>query len=80
MIDCEKCGSIMGRTIGAPMVLKASFPDGQDRGEKWNLTKEAAALEQEAAKKHNRKNKKSILAEATKLVKRVANKKDKAEK
>jgi hypothetical protein len=51
----------MVQKFGAPMVLKASYPDGMSRGEKWKLAKEAANYDQAAAKaKKNKDNTESI--------------------
>jgi len=80
-LDCEACGheGTMVETIGAPMVLKASYPDGTKRGEKWQSHKEAAKLEQEAVRLRKRgdtKEASKLRKEASTLVKRVAHKKD----
>lgn len=48
---CQHCrGTNRHRTFGAPMLGIASFPDGTDRGNKFNMTKEAAYRRSEAAR------------------------------
>lgn len=50
-LDCEACGAeaSMKETIGAPMPLRASYHDGYKRGGDYQLVKEAAKLEAQAA-------------------------------
>jgi len=84
-LDCENCGEpdIMRQALAAPMVLKASYPDGHKRGEKWQMTKAAAALQQEAARAKKRKDFKEaakLNKEAQGVAKRVEGKRDNVDK
>lgn len=44
VIPCFSCYSEAERVMGSPRVLKASVPDGTDRGELYRATKEMARL------------------------------------
>jgi len=82
-IKCAECSGVSSLTFGAPAVLRASFPDGTDRGERWNLAKETAKLEQQAArarKKGNHQERKELLTEASKVGKLSLTKRDKTDK
>lgn len=79
---CE-CGGQMVKTLSAPLVLRASFAEGQKRGDRWTYLKESAKLEQKAS--HLRKNGKrseasEMLSESKELNKRAAVSRDKTDK
>lgn len=66
---CPDCGSIkLERQFPAPMVLKASYPDGTKR---FTDMKEAAKLNREAANSMKQDTKKEIAREIRKLGVRV---------
>jgi hypothetical protein len=69
--------------FGAPMITKASYPDGVSRGDKWELSKESAKREQEAAraKKHKKFDEANRLTkEAKTLAWKASKKRDKDSK
>jgi predicted nucleic acid-binding Zn ribbon protein len=84
MITCMKCFGVSIRAIlSAPVVMRAGFADGFKRGDRWELTKEAGKLEQEAASMRKRKNHteaSKLKAEARVLAKRAGTKRDKTDK
>lgn len=52
--QCPDCGTMSGsRTISAPMVLQASYPDGYRRGGGYQELKEIAKLKKESADMKN---------------------------
>lgn len=79
---CIHCDTQMRIGFPAPTVMRASFADGQKRGERWELLKQSAKLEQEAvrARKNGRKEEASIMnKEAKELNKRALTKRDKTD-
>jgi len=79
---CSICDASMLRVFGAPVVLRASFAEGQGRGERWSLLKKSAKLEQQAS--HLRKNGKreeaqEMRQESQKLNKLAAGARDKTD-
>jgi hypothetical protein len=83
-LDCPICciDDIMVSKIGAPAIMKASFPDGTSRGDKWALAKESANLDHLAAKAKKHKqydDAKKMTQEAKKLARRASTKRDKDE-
>lgn len=82
-VPCPECDSTMLRKFPAPLVMRASFADGQERGERWTMAKQAAKLEQQASysrKNGNLSDYKEMKQEANKLNKRSLNKRDKTDK
>lgn len=84
-LDCEGCGNLasMRYAFMAPAVMRASYPDGHKRGEKWQITKAAAQLEHEASKARKSKDHKEAIklrTEARKLSERVKGKRDNVDK
>ena len=42
---CPSCGALANKVLSAPMVFKAAFQDGVDRGDGYRLHKEASKME-----------------------------------
>ena len=79
---CHHCDTPMRIGFPAPTVMRAGFVDGQKRGERWELAKQAAKLEHQSvlARKNGRKEEASIMnKEAKELNKRAATKRDKTD-
>ena len=66
---CSHCrGTNRQRTFGAPMLGLASLPDGTDRGNRFNMAKEAAYLRSDAARlRPDSPEQKALKAEAQKI-------------
>lgn len=64
--SCEVCGEVANYQLAAPMVLKASYLDGQ-RSKSWKDVREASKLNLAAARTDNLQEK----AELTKEVKKI---------
>ena len=80
---CHKCDLPMRVGFPAPLVMRAGFAEGQERGERWTMLKQSAKLEQEASllRKNGKKEEaKEMKAEAKKLNQRAASKRDKTDK
>ena len=65
-LPCSECGNPAEYTLAAPMVLKASFLDGQ-RSKQWKDVREASKLNKLAAQTDNLQAKKEIKQEAAKI-------------
>lgn len=65
-IECRECGNQAQYQLAAPMVLKASYLDGQ-RSKQWKDLKEASKLNKLAAGTDNQAEKKEIQKEASKI-------------
>lgn len=79
---CHTCEVPMRVGFPAPTVMRASFAEGQERGERWTMLKQAARLEQDASRlrKNGKKAEASEMkAEAKKLNQRAATKRDKTD-
>ena len=77
ILDCGSCGSIgtMSEAFGMPAVVgKASFLDGQSRGDGWTLAVESAKMEQQAmrAKKRNKTEEYQELNKESKKLAKIA--------
>ena len=46
-MDCDACGEEAYKMFGAPAVLKASLPDGTNRGKTYDKLKEVAKVQKE---------------------------------
>ncbi len=80
---CPVCDATMDRQFPAPMITKASYPDGISRGDRWELAKQSSRMEQEASllRKHGKKEDAARLKrEARQLSKRASTKRDKDDK
>lgn len=66
MQSCEVCGQISNYKIAAPMVLKASYLDGQ-RSRSWKDVREASKLNLAAARTDNLQEKAELNKEVGKL-------------
>ena len=82
-VICRSCGTQMVRGFPAPKVMRAGFTDGQERGERWTMLKQASKFEQQASRA--RKNGKAeeyaeLKKESIKLNKRAQGKRDKTDK
>lgn len=81
--ECPQCGGTMHTKLSAPTVLRASFADGQARGERWELAKKVGQLEHEASvarRKGDHEGRKEMLTEARKVGKMSLGKRDKTDK
>lgn len=65
-INCGQCGKPANYQLAAPMVLKASYLDGQRR-KQWQDVREASKLNRAAAATDNQQEKKELQAEQKKL-------------
>ena len=82
-VTCRICKSPMREGFPAPTVLRASFAEGQERGERWTMLKQSAKLEQEAStlRKNGKKEDAAALKKESKeLAKRANTKRDKTDK
>lgn len=80
---CIRCNTPMRIGFPAPTVMRAGFVDGQKRGERWELAKQAAKFEQESirARKNGKKEESEFLKKESKeLNKRALTKRDKTDK
>ena len=60
---CDDCGEETAkRTMSAPMVFRAAYHDGYKRGGDYQILKEAAKLEKQAANSHGQSKKELMKA------------------
>ena len=64
--SCEVCGAVSHYQLAAPMVLKASYLDGQ-RSKAWKDVKEASRLNRDAAVESNPETKAGMEKEIKKI-------------
>ena len=64
--SCEVCGAVAHYQLAAPMVLKASYLDGQ-RSKAWKDVKEASRLNRDAAVESNPETKAGMEKEIKKI-------------
>ena len=65
-INCDYCKGVANYQLAAPMVLKASYLDGQ-RKKQWQDLREASKLNKAAAQTDNQQEKKELQSEQKKL-------------
>lgn len=65
-ITCGYCGKVANYQLKAPVVLKASYLDGQ-RKKQWQDLREASKLNKAAAETSNEQEKKELQAEQKKI-------------
>jgi putative FmdB family regulatory protein len=65
-VQCNSCDKQANYQLAAPMVLKASYLDGQ-RGKHWKDLKEASKLNKAAAATDNQQEKQELQAEQKKI-------------
>lgn len=65
-IPCRECGQDAQYELSAPMVLKASYLDGQ-RKKEWQDLREASKLNKAASQTDNQQEKKELQAEQKKI-------------
>lgn len=66
LINCHQCNGVANYQLAAPMVLKASYLDGQ-RKKQWQDLREASKLNKAAAQTPNEQEKKELQNEQKKL-------------
>lgn len=65
-INCHHCEGVANYQLSAPMVLKASFLDGQ-RKKQWQDLREASKLNKAAAQTASEQEKKELQSEQKKI-------------
>lgn len=65
-LRCQSCGGIANYQLRAPVILKASYLDGQ-RKKQWQDLREASKLNKAAAETSNEQEKKELQAEQKKI-------------
>jgi putative FmdB family regulatory protein len=65
-INCHHCEGVANYQLSAPMVLKASYLDGQ-RKKQWQDLREASKLNKAAAQTANEQEKKELQSEQKKI-------------